>query len=100
MVAHADGPRVTREYREGDESVSVPKSSTTEPTPGGPLYADQVASQIKPKSNLSKEMKQRLRQEYVGLGGAEGKAMNSNYFLWIIGIISVLAVASKLTGAI
>lgn len=25
------------------------------------------------KSNLSKEMKQRLRDEYVGLGGAEGK---------------------------
>jgi hypothetical protein len=32
------------------------------------------------------------------LPGAQ--AMNSNYFLWIIGIISVLAVLTKLTGAI
>ncbi len=28
------------------------------------------------------------------------QAMNNNYFLWIIGIISFLAIASKLTGAI
>jgi hypothetical protein len=28
------------------------------------------------------------------------QAMDSNYFLWIIAIISVLAVLSKLTGAI
>jgi hypothetical protein len=28
------------------------------------------------------------------------QAMGSNYFLWIIAVISVLAVLSKLTGAI
>jgi hypothetical protein len=28
---------------------------------------------LKPKENISKEMKQRLRQEYYGLGGAENK---------------------------
>jgi hypothetical protein len=28
------------------------------------------------------------------------QAMNSNYFLWIIVVISVLAVLTKLTGAI
>lgn len=28
------------------------------------------------------------------------QAMNSNYFLWIIVVVSVLAVMSKLTGAI
>lgn len=26
-----------------------------------------------PTDNMSKEMKQRLRQEYIGLGGAEGQ---------------------------
>jgi hypothetical protein len=106
--------------------------------------------------NLSKEMKKRLRQEYMGLGGAENtvgvwhgcdngcrqsrqqavghslgnlfmacacapvgahskigakaerlpatklipQAMSSNYFLWIIVVVSALAVASKLTGAL
>jgi len=28
------------------------------------------------------------------------QAMNSNYFLWIIVVVSVLAVLSKLTGAV
>lgn len=41
-----------------------------------------------------------MRQEYLGLGGAENTAMGGNYFLYIIIIISVLAILSKLTGAI
>lgn len=64
------------------------------------LYADQIPPALRQKENMSKEMKQRLRQEYYGLGGAENKAMDSNYFLWIIAVVSVLAVLSKLTGAI
>lgn len=64
------------------------------------LYVDQIPAAARPKDNMSREMKQRLRQEYYGLGGAENQAMSSNYFLWIILVIAVLAVLSKLTGAI
>ena len=49
---------------------------------------------------MSKEMKARLRQEYVGFGGSESKAMGSNYFLVIAVVVAVLAVMSKLIGAI
>lgn len=49
---------------------------------------------------MSKEMKARLRQEYIGFGGAENKAMSSNYFLWIAVVVAVLAVMSKMIGAI
>ncbi|EFN57572.1 hypothetical protein CHLNCDRAFT_143228 [Chlorella variabilis] len=49
---------------------------------------------------MSPEMKERLRREYYGLGGSPNKAMGSNYFLYIILGISLLAVLSKLTGAI
>lgn len=34
---------------------------------------------MRPKENLSKEMKQRLRQEYYGLGGAENQ-VSSGWF--------------------
>ncbi|KAF5830046.1 hypothetical protein DUNSADRAFT_15087 [Dunaliella salina] len=54
----------------------------------------------KKEDNLSPEMKKRLKDEYVGLGGTPNRAMGNNYFLWIIVGISALAVASKLTGAL
>eukprot|EP00882_Tetradesmus_deserticola_P007138 GHRQ01007514.1.p1 GENE.GHRQ01007514.1~~GHRQ01007514.1.p1 ORF type:complete len:129 (+),score=29.38 GHRQ01007514.1:175-561(+) len=91
------GSKVVREFREDSGEMVVPGA---EKKSDNAIYADQVPQALKPKDNISREMKQRLRQEYYGLGGAENKAMNSNYFLWIIAIISVLAVLSKLTGAI
>jgi hypothetical protein len=91
------GSKVVREFREDSGEMVVPGEQKKS---DNALYADQVPQALKPKDNISKEMKQRLRQEYYGLGGAENKAMDSNYFLWIIVIISVLAVLSKLTGAI
>lgn len=88
-------------------------------------------AQMRPKSNMSKEMKAKLRQEYLGLGGSEStvsrwvgvaylvqvrpfsgrlmspvplvpamQAMSSNYFLWVIIFVAVLAVLSHLIGAI
>jgi hypothetical protein len=46
-------------------SASRPQQSSSHPLAR--------ALQLKPKDNISKEMKQRLRQEYYGLGGAENK---------------------------
>ncbi|WIA14549.1 hypothetical protein OEZ85_003066 [Tetradesmus obliquus] len=91
------GSKVVREYREDSGEMVVPGEQKKA---DNALYADQLPQALKPKENISKEMKQRLRQEYYGLGGSESKAMDSNYFLWIIVVISVLAVLSKLTGAI
>ena len=67
-------------------------------------------------------MKQKLREEYVGLGGSEGKvnnlsltlirnshlippacfsqAMSANYFLYVILFVGTLVIASYLSGAI
>jgi len=79
VVVRADNnnpnARVVREYREDDNTVSVPgQQASTSGNPDAPLYADQVKRTQKPKSNLSKEMKERLRQEYVGFGGSENTA--------------------------
>jgi len=88
-----------REFREADNTVTEPKGPTGLQAEGGaPLFADQV--QVKPKSNLSPEMKKKLRQEYTGWGGAENKPMQNNYFLVVILVIAGLAVASHLIGAI
>jgi hypothetical protein len=101
VVVCAEGPggKPIREFREDTGEISVPGEKQQQQGPQGALYADQAPEAMK-KQNLSKEMKQKLRQEYYGLGGAENKAMNGNYFLWIIVVISILAVLSKLTGAI
>ncbi|KAI3438845.1 hypothetical protein D9Q98_001262 [Chlorella vulgaris] len=75
---------------EGDEEAGKEKA--------GPLYADE--NPPPPRDTMSPEMKKRLKQEYLGLGGSPNTAMGGNYFLYIILAISVLAVLSKLTGAI
>lgn len=49
---------------------------------------------------MSDAYKKKLRDEYLSLGGSPNTAMGSNYFLWIIVAISVLAVLSWLTGSI
>ena len=49
---------------------------------------------------MSDAYKKKLRDEYVSFGGSPNTAMGSNYFLWIILGISVLAVLSWLTGSI
>lgn len=59
-----------------------------------PLFLSQP-----PRDNMSREMKQRLRKEYLSLGGSENVAA-TNWALYIILAISFLAVASWLTGAL
>jgi len=100
--AGGEGPRVTqgREYREDDGSMSTPGGNA-----GGdkPLYADEAAKARRaspPKDNMSPEMKKKLRQEYLGLGGSTNTAMGGNYFLYVILFVGFLVVASSLTGAL
>ena len=79
MAGNGDS-KVVREYREDDDSINVPKEKKQQG-----LYADQVpvrrchmcfhlALQVacpqKPQDNMSPEMKARLRQEYLNLGGS------------------------------
>jgi hypothetical protein len=61
------------------------------------LYDDGKPQQ--PRTQMSMAQKKKLRDEYVGLGGSPNTAM-PNYFLNIILVISALAVASWLTGAL
>lgn len=93
MVVRAEG-RVVREYREDNDEII----NTSAQQPPKELYV-QNASLPKQKG-LSKEYKEKLRQEYVGLGGAEGQAMSQNWFLYMITIVGILAVCCKLIGAI
>ncbi|KAL6765872.1 hypothetical protein V8C86DRAFT_2450883 [Haematococcus lacustris] len=100
LLVCATGPRVTREYREDDDTVSTPPATPPSTSAQGAMYADEPPKAVPRKSNLSKEMKAKLRKEYVGMGGAENTAMPNNNFLLVIIVVSVLAVASKLIGAI
>jgi hypothetical protein len=87
LSARAEG-KVTREYNEGDGKVSDSKK---------PLYADEAPPP--PQRKLSKEQEQKLRGEYLGLGGSANSPI-PNYFLYIILGISFLAVLSWLSGAV
>eukprot|EP00877_Chromochloris_zofingiensis_P007579 jgi/Chrzof1/3074/Cz12g10220.t1 len=103
VMRSENNSKMVREYREDDDKIVVPEESSSQApgAPQGALYADEVPpAMAKPKDNMSKEMKARLRKEYVGLGGAENAAMSGNYFVWISVFVAVLAILSKLTGAI
>ncbi|KAL4430170.1 hypothetical protein ABPG77_004952 [Micractinium sp. CCAP 211/92] len=101
LVVRADN-RPLREYNEESGQVKASGSSGSaeagKEDPPKFLYADE--NPPPPRDTMSPEMKARLRKEYYGLGGAPNQKMGNNYFLIIILVISALAVASKLTGAI
>ena len=48
---------------------------------------------------MSDTQKEKLRREYLAFGGSPNSAMGANYYLYIIVVISALAVAAKLSGA-
>ena len=50
------------------------------------------------QSELSDTMKEKIRAEYLAVGGAANKPLSSNYFLNIIIGISVIAILTKLAG--
>lgn len=93
--------KMVREYREADDSLVNAVPSQQPKTTDGSMYVDDKAPpRTKPKDNLSKEMKDKLRKEYVAYGGAENKAMGSNGFLIIMGVMSVLAITMKAIGVL
>ena len=53
-----------------------------------------------PRTEMSDAYKAKLRKEYLSLGGSPNTAMGGNYFLYIIILVAVLAVITKLSGAI
>lgn len=86
-----------------ESAEPAPKIPEVQKAADGTVYADDVAAQqriTKPKDNMSPEMKKKLREEYLGLGGAEGQKMGGNYFLNIMVAISSLVVFCKITGVI
>lgn len=53
-----------------------------------------------PRTEMSQAMKERLRREYYSLGGSPNRATGGNWFLYIILIISALAIMSAVLGYI
>ena len=76
-----EGPQETQEAGMKKEAASPAKDVYVKPT-------------------MSKAQMEKLRQEYLGLGGSAKTPMGSNYFLNICVAITVLAVLTKLTGAL
>ncbi|CAI5528950.1 unnamed protein product [Closterium sp. Naga37s-1] len=52
------------------------------------------------QTEMSSAMKKKLRDEYIGLGGSPDRPLQTNYFLYIMIGVAVLAILTKLTGAI
>lgn len=75
-----------------------PVKTDTGAVPSGSVYNDDLPRVE--RAELSSSMKDKMRKEYLGLGGSENTAMGANYYLWIIVGISTLAIASWLSGAI
>jgi len=47
---------------------------------------------------LSEAMKEKIRAEYVAVGGSPDKPLQSNYFLNIMIVVAVLALLTSLVG--
>lgn len=62
------------------------------------FVAARYSTQPDAKQDLSDTMKDKIRAEYLALGGAPNKAMGSNYFLNIILGVSVLVILSYYLG--
>lgn len=109
LVVRGEDPKITREYREDDDTVL----SNLDQMVGGTAKEQQEAKQQGdvagdsqyiddlpeiPRTEMSDAMKEKLRREYYSLGGSPNKTMGSNYFLNIILVISALAIASAALG--
>ena len=105
----SEDPKITREYREDDDTVlnnldqmvggtAKEQQEAETPKAGGSSsgYIDDMPEN--PRTEMSDAMKEKLRREYYSLGGSPNKSMGSNYFLNIILVISALAIASAALG--
>jgi len=70
-----------------------------EQPPAAPQTPKEVEDGVFIRKEMSKAQQDKLRKEYLSFGGGPNTAMGANYYLYIIVIISALAVAAKLSGA-
>lgn len=96
-------PKITREYREEDDTLNsldqmVGGGNSSRETSQGTSsqYIDELPEI--PRTEMSAAMKEKLRREYYSLGGSPTKSMGGNYFLNIILVISFLAILSAALG--
>ena len=109
FVVRSEDPKITREYREDDDTVlsnldqmiggtakEQKEAEQRGQTSGNSQYVDELPEI--PRTEMSDAMKEKLRREYYSLGGSPNKSMGSNYFLNIILVISALAILSAALG--
>ena len=95
-------PKITREYREEDDTLNSldqivgGNSSSETPQTSSSQYIDEMPEI--PRTEMSAAMKEKLRREYYSFGGSPTKSMGGNYFLNIILVISFLAILSAALG--
>eukprot|EP00892_Ulva_mutabilis_P002088 jgi/Ulvmu1/11880/UM081_0038.1 len=103
VVVRAD-VKVTGEYNEDSGQVSGPppaEKKEAKQNADGTYYIDDLEAAEKPRKDpMSDDMKRKLRQQYVELGGSANTPMANNYFLYIILGIAGLAISCKILGYI
>lgn len=65
---------------------------------GGNAYIDELPPT--PRSEVSPEMKKKLRDEYLGFGGAPNQPLANNWFLYIILGVTFLVALTYITGSV
>eukprot|EP00669_Euglena_mutabilis_P014700 TRINITY_DN9878_c0_g1_i1.p1 TRINITY_DN9878_c0_g1~~TRINITY_DN9878_c0_g1_i1.p1 ORF type:complete len:186 (-),score=57.13 TRINITY_DN9878_c0_g1_i1:297-824(-) len=96
MALRAEGPSEKAIDALSKLEEAERKSVEATKNPSGSMYIDDLPD-IK-SAELSRDMKRKLRAEYLALGGSTSKAMGANYFLWISVTVAVLAVLTWLSG--
>lgn len=91
MAVRAEDPK----RQEESEASSKPKEPVNK---GGTAYIDELPPT--PRSEVSPEMKKKLRDEYLGFGGSPNQPLANNWFLYIILGITFLVALTYITGAV
>jgi len=97
-VTRAGGPEDP--LRNLDKVVGEDKKEETKKESGALYASDDDSEGFFIRKEMPKDQKDRLKKEYIGLGGSEGTPLSSNYFLNIIIFVTVLVLLSYFTGAI
>lgn len=71
VSVRAEGPKITREYREDDDKIiNNPSEASSPDTNKNPNSAYNDDLPEPPRREMSKEQKAKLRAEYLSLGGS------------------------------
>lgn len=91
VIVRAEEPK----EGEKDEAGSKAKDPVNK---GGTAYIDELPPT--PRSEVSPEMKKKLRDEYLGFGGAPNQPLANNWFLYIILGVTFLVALTYITGSV